>query len=86
MNWFNFTPDLSVVNLEDVTWVGIGAWTALASLPLLRELDLTGLKQLEDTDLSLIALNPTSLEKLSLAKCKTLSPYGIQETKSQPHD
>lgn len=72
-------PRLSVVNLEDVTWVGLGTWTALASLSHLRDLDLTGLKQLEDTDLSLIALNPTSLERLSLAKCKTLSPYGIQE-------
>lgn len=72
-------PHLSRVNLEDVTWVGIGTWSALATLPSLCDLDLTGLKQLEDTDLSLIALNPSSLERLSLAKCKTLSAYGIQE-------
>lgn len=72
-------PQLTQIYLQDITWVGLGTWSALASLQDLQELDLTGLKQLEDTDLSLLALHPPALEKLSLAKCTSLTPYGLQE-------
>ena len=72
-------PELSRLDLQDLTWIGLPVWGALSSLRNLVELNLAGLTQLKDEDLALVSLSPTHLERLSLAGCKRLSPLGLQQ-------